>query len=261
MRRLPLRRGLRSEADRGVLGGFKIGGGVLIAGENAPIRVLGERVEHVVAPLDDLDVGRIVGHTELAVGLLLGVAHQVVVRRRLRNGGQQRDLAEGQLVEIGDVLDAEIAARGGHDAVAAIAVVVLVEVGGHDALLAIDAWVRIGHAHRLDDFLDLALDRSVGVAHQIWVEQALAYQLLCDGRGATGIAAQRVDDRGEHAHRVEAGIRPERLVFDRGDRVDQDRRDLVVGDDLPALAARETRQLDGARSVVDDRLLDRDVRL
>ncbi len=147
----------------------------------APIGVLGERVEHVVATLDDADVVRIVGHAQLAVGLFLGVAYQVVAGRRLREGGEQRYLAERQLVEVGHVLDAEIAARGGHDAVAAVAVVVLVEVGGDDALLAVDTRKSVGHADRLDDLLDLAFDRAVRVAYEIRVEQALADQLLGDG--------------------------------------------------------------------------------
>ena len=68
------------------------------------------------------------------------------------------------------------------------------------------------------------------------------------------VTLERVEGRRADGHRVEAGVRPEGLVLDRGQGVEQRRRDLVEGDDLAALCA-EAGQLDLAVAVLDDRLL------
>ena len=77
------------------------------------------------------DVSR---HHEAAVLQLDGVAHEVVGRGRLRDGGQRGGLGDGEVVQ---VRDAEVGLGGGLHAVAVVAVEVLVEVGGQDGLLAL----------------------------------------------------------------------------------------------------------------------------
>ena len=91
------------------------------------------------------------------------------------------------------------------------------------------------------------------VLDQVRVEQALTDQLLSDRRSAAVVAADRVERGRDDADRVDARVRPEGLVLDRGRGVDQDRRDLLVGDRLAVLAAAESGELDRARAVVDDR--------
>ena len=120
-------------------------------------------------------------------------------------------------------------------------------------LLALLARVRLGHADRLDDLLDLALDDAAGPGRAP-VEQALADELLGDRRGAAVAAAQRVEDGRHDADRVDAGVRPERLVLDRGRAHRSGSAGSVVGDGLAALAA-EAGELDRAGAVVDDRFL------
>ena len=71
-------------------------------------------------------------------------------------------------------------------------------------------------------------------------------------------AADRVEARGDDADRIEPGVLPEGLVLDGRRGVEDDRRDLVEGDDL-ALVVAEAGQLDLAGAVVDDRLLGQDV--
>ena len=111
------------------------------------------------------------------------------------------------------------------------------------------------HPDRLDDLLELPLGGpGRGPGRGPRVEQAGADQLLGDRRGAAARAAQRVEPGGDDRRRVEAGVLPERLVLDRGRGIEQDRRDLVEGDDL-ALEVAEPGELDLAGPVVDDDLL------
>ena len=124
--------------------------------------------------------------------------------------------------------------------------------------LPCDTAVRLGQPDRLDDLLELALGRPVRVLDEGRVEQPLADELLGDGRRATTVAAERSERRRDDGDRVEARVVPERLVLDRGGRVEQDLRDLIELDDL-ALGVAEARQLDLAGPVVDDRLLGQDV--
>ncbi|MCZ7538153.1 MAG: hypothetical protein M5T61_20930 [Acidimicrobiia bacterium] len=99
----------------------------------------------MVAALDDLggcrdDQPNLVGRT-VAAALLVdrdealgdGAAHQVELRRRLRDRSEDRVLGEAQLGEVG----VEVADRGGLHTVALVPVEVLVEVGLHDLLLAL----------------------------------------------------------------------------------------------------------------------------
>ena len=116
------------------------------------------------------------------------------------------------------------------------------------------ARVGLGQADRLDDLLELPLDLAVRVLDEVLVEQALADELLGDRRGAAAAAAEAVEAGRDDRQRVEARVLPERLVLDRGLGVDDDRRDVLEGDDLAARLA-EPGQLDLARPVVDDRLL------
>ena len=90
------------------------------------------------------------------------------------------------------------------------------------------------------------------------VEQALAYELLGDRRGAAAVATERAQRRRDDGDGVEAGVVPEGLVLDRGGRVEQHLGDLVEGHGL-ALGIPEAGQLDLAGPVVDDRLLGKDV--
>ena len=176
------------------------------------------------------------------------VAHEVELRRRLRDRGQDRVLGEGQ---VGQRL-AEVALGGRLHAVALVAVEVLVEVGRDDLLLAFLAGVGLGEADRLDDLARLAL---VGRALEGRRRQEPgANELLGDGRGAAGLAGDGVEAGRDDARRVEARVDPEVLVLDRGRRVDDLAGQLVVGHEL-ALEVAEAGQLDLAGPVVDDRLL------
>ena len=252
--RLPVGRDLLEELDRLDLGRLVLGRRVLGAGQRTA-RL--HEVEDVVAALDDLGG---LGHDELEVRALLafgdvvqadllGVADEVELGRRLGDRGEDRVLGEGQLVE----RLAEVALGRGLHAVALVAVEVLVEVGGDDLLLArLAGRERLGQADRLDDLARLALvDRAV---ERLGREEAGADELLGDRRGAAGLARQRVEPGRHDADRVEAGVRPEVLVLDRGRRVDDLARQLVEGDEL-ALQVAESGELDLAGPVVDDRLL------
>ncbi len=185
----------------------------------------------------------------LGVGLRDRVLDQVVGRRRLGDGGQDGRLGDRQLGEVGDP-EVDLGGRG--DAVALVAVEVLVEVGGHDGLLALVAGKLLGQADRLDDLLDLALVGGAG--ERTLGEQAGADELLRDRGGAARPAAQGVVGGGDDGHRIEARVLPERVVLDARRGVDEDRRDLAVVED-DALLLPEAGQLDLARGVVDDGLL------
>ena len=227
-----------------------LGGRVMPGRQHAPGL---HQLEDVVAPLDDLISGR---HDELrdlapaAVGrrLVAGVRHQVVSRRGLRDGGEDRHLRERERIEVG----VPIAPRRCRHSVRPIPVEVVVEVGGHDQPLALDARVRVGEAHGLDDLHRLpVLERQVGG----WGgQEARPDQLHRHRRGATLPAVEAVDGGGHDPERVESRILPERLVLDRGGRVDELGRDLVEGHEIPAIAA-QRREQDLAGAVVDGRLL------
>ena len=180
MRGDPARRGLAGQFDGVVLRGGEVLRGVLIAGHRRP--PLGQEVEDQVAPLDDR---RVIGNLEGGVRTLgvlldlgraglLGVAHEVVVGGRLGQRGDDRGLGRGDVLE----LDAEVGPDGRFHAVALVAVVVLVEVGGDDLLLALDTLELLGDPDRLDDLLELSLDRPLRVLDEVLLEQA------CCGRAA-----------------------------------------------------------------------------
>ncbi len=260
MRGDPLRGGLAGEDHFLALGRGEVGRRVLIARHRGP--AVGQQAEDQVAALHDRRVGRDhqVGLRAILVlgddrgAALDGVAHQVVVRRRLGQPGDDRGLRRVDVLE----RDPEVRVDRRLHAVALVAVVVLVEVGGDDLLLAGLAREGLGHPDRLDDLLELALGRPVRVLDELLVEQSGADQLLGDGRRAAGVAAQRAERRRDDGDRVEAGVLPEGLVLDRGRRVEQDLGDLVELDDL-APGITEAGQLDRAGAVVDDRLLGEDV--
>ena len=124
------------------------------------------------------------------------------------------------------------------------------------ACLPSSPWARSAASRRIDWMISLSL-RSIGpvaVLDELRVQEPCPDELLGDRRGAAAVAAQRVEPGGDDRHRVEAGVLPERLVLDRGRRVEQDRRDLLEGHDL-ALELAEAGQLDLAGPVVEDRLL------
>ena len=80
-------------------------------------------------------------------------------------------------------------------------------------------------------------------------QQAGADELLGDRRAAAGMALERVERRRDEAGEIEARVRPEVLVLDRGRRVDELGRQLVVGHEL-ALELTEPRELHLAGPVV-----------
>ena len=250
VRRAPAERGRRREHDRVehrlvVLGRRVMPGRQHAAGLH--------QLEDEVAPLDDLGGRR---HDELrdltpaAVGrrLLTSVRHEVVPGRGLRDGGEDRHLREGELVQAG----VPVAVCGRGHPVGPIAVEVVVEVGGHDQLLAVDTRVGVGEAHGLDDLHRLpVLQRQVGGRGG---QEARADELHRHGRGAALAAVEAVDGGGHDPERVEPGVVPERLVLDRGGRVDELGWDLVEGHEVPAVGA-QRREQDLAAAVVDGRLL------
>jgi hypothetical protein len=185
--------------------------------------------------------------------LLDRVADQVVVGRRLRESGQDRRLARGQLVE----RFPEVRARRRLDAVCLVPVVVLVEVGRDDLALALFALEELGDADGLDDLLELPLERPALVLDEARIEQARAHELLGDRGGASAVPTQRIDAGGDDGQRIEAGVLPERLVLDRRCGIEQERRDLLERDDV-ALELAEAGQFD-AVAVQDHRLFGKGV--
>src|SRR4029079_2341785 len=107
---------------------------------------------------------------------------------------------------------------------------------------------------RLDDLLQLPLERSVRILDEVRGQEALAGELLVDRRRAATVARVAGEAGREDRDRVEARVLPERLVLDRGLGVDHDRRDVLELDDLSLLAS-EPGELDLAESVTDHRLL------
>ncbi|MFN8518386.1 MAG: hypothetical protein U0667_03120 [Chloroflexota bacterium] len=236
---------------------LEVGRAVGVARERPPRWVVGQQAQDVVAPHHHR---RVVGHDE-AAGVRVGaagvagvdrlrVAHQVIRAGCLRDARQDGRLGQRQLRE---VVDAEVAARGGLHAVAVVAIEVLVEVGGDDVFLG----VRLRQPHGLDELQDLALGETP--RQHVLGQQPLPHQLLGDGGGAASSATDGVDRGRQDAQRVEAGVGPEGPVLHRGRGVDEDGRELAEPDHLPRLARGEARQ-DHVVAVVDDRLLgDRDV--
>ncbi len=260
MRGDPLRSGLAGEDDLLALGGGEVGRGVLATRHRCP--AVGQEAEDQVASLHDggrrrdeqVGLRAVIAFGHDGRAALDGVADEVVVRRRLREAGDDRRLRRVDVLEV----DPEVRLDGRLHAVALVAVVVLVEIGRDDLLLAGLAREGLRDPDRLDDLLELALGRPVRVLDELLVEQAGSDELLGDGRCAARVAAQRAERRRDDRHRVEAGVLPEGLVLDRRRGIEQDLRDLVELDDLaPGVA--EACQLDRAGPVVDDRLFREDV--
>ena len=165
------------------------------------------------------DVARGVHALEHDVAALLGglrVLQGVVHGRRLRKSAQRRRLGEREvlrvLVEVGD--------GGGLDAVCAVAKVDRVEVHVQDLLLRehllhLDGDVGLAH---------LALERHVELLVR---EDRVSHQLLGDGGGALGAAAQLHGDRAQDALRVNAVMLVEADVLRVDDRLQGVVRDLA----------------------------------
>ncbi len=261
LRGAPLVGDLRRE-DHGLgLRGLVVGVGVrrvVLALEREPAGLAGQhaarlhQVEDEVAALDDLARRR--DHEprqRLLAGLVLlldRVLDEVEPGGGLGDPREEGHLGERQLVE----RLAPVAARRRGDAVAAVAVEVLVEVLLDDRLLAGLARIRLGQADRLDDLLGLALvDAALERRRR---EQPRADELLGDRRSAAVAAVEGVDGRRDEARGIEAGVLPERLVLDGRGRVDEARRDLVERHDLaPVVPEPGEQHVVGA--VVDRRLL------
>ncbi len=155
--------------------------------------------------------------------LLDGVLDEIVGGGRLRNAGEERVLGEREVLEV--LLP--VALGGGGDAIAPVAVEVVVEVRLHDRLLARGSRVRLGQANRLDDLARLALVHAV--RERTLGQEPSSHELLGD-RGTTAVVAlDRVDGRGRERDGIEARVLPERLVLDRRRGVHENRRDLVEG--------------------------------
>ncbi len=166
------------------------------------------------------------------------VEDRVVLRRRLRQPGQQRRLRQGQLPDrLG-----EVDQRGGLDADRGAAVDR--PVGGGVQVLAEDLSLRVAlgvldRQLRLDD---LAVEVAVRVG-----DAEVADELLGDRRAALDrLPRLQVLERGaQDALGVDAAVLVEALVLDRdgrelelsGDAVDRDRGERLVGADDPQLAA------------------------
>jgi hypothetical protein len=263
VRRRPAGDLLRSEDDLLVLGSQEVRAAVLVAGQRRAV-ALREEVEDHVPALDDLALGwhderDLVGRAvalciEVAAALDDGIPDQVVVRGRLRQPGEDRRLGDGQVVQI---RHPEIGLGRGLHAVRLVAVVILVQVCRDDLFLALAARERLGQPDRLDDLLELSLDLALGILNEVLIEQALAHELLGDRRRAATATAEAVDAGRDDRERVEAGVVPERLVLDRGLRVDHDGRNVVELDDLAACLA-DPGQFDLTGAVVDHGFLLRD---
>ncbi len=258
MGRLPGRCRLARQLHRLALLGLELLRGELpVRHRHAAAR---HQLEHGVPPLGDLGVrfeGQVLfgrrAHTfvvQLDVAGRHRIPHQVVVRRGLRQGREGRRLARRQLVE----RLAEVRLSGGLHAIALVAVVVVVQVGRDDPALARIVRIRPGQADRLDDLLELPLDRPRGILDEIVLEQAGADELLRDGGGTTAVASDRIQAGRHDGRRVEARVLPERLVLHCRGRVEQHRRDLLERDDL-ALELTEPCELGRAGPVENDDLL------
>ncbi len=264
VRRDPARRGLAAQDGRFVDRGRVVRRRVFGARHRGSVAA-GQQPQDVVPALDDRRrrihdelrlPGRAIGVLgDVDAALLDVIADEVVVRRRLRQAGEDGRLGRGHVLLREGLAEVVLVRR--LDAVALVAVVGLVEVGGDDLLLAFLALERLRQPDGLDDLLDLPLRRPARVLHEVRGQQAGTDELLGEGRRAATVAAQGVQSGRDDGDGIEPGVLPEGLVLDRGRRIEDDRRDLVERDDL-ALGVAEPRQLDLARPVVDDRLLGQD---
>ena len=142
--------------------------------------------------------------------LLDRVLHQVELRGRLRDGGEERHLGERQVLE----RLAEVRLGGRLHAVAVVAVEVLVEVRRHDLPLAVVARVGLREADRLDDLLDLALvDRCPSNAACGRSRARTSCWVMVEP--PRSLPLMRVEGGGGEPERVEARVLPEGLVLDR----------------------------------------------
>ena len=168
---------------------------------------------------DDVVLGHAVEHVALPRPGRVRVAQGRVVARRLRQPGEQGDLAQvqvaGVLVEVG-------AGRGLHP-VGALAQVDLVQVEVEDLLLGEHALDAVGE-NRLGQLAQVALFRG---------EQQAAGDLLGDGRAALAAAAgeQVVDGGPGDGPAVQAGVLPETAVLGGDKGPGQECGHLAVGDD------------------------------
>ncbi|CAG6394832.1 hypothetical protein SCOCK_30065 [Actinacidiphila cocklensis] len=230
------------EAERGLLRGGRLRGG------------------------DVLELGHARQHRVAAVECRLLVADRVVAARRLHHAGQQRGLGQGEVLRGG----AEVALRGGLDAVGLLAEEGDVEVVLQDLLLA----QFLLDLDRVLHFLDLAADGLLGglgdlggVVARLLDEDVLDV-LLGQRRGALGAAVGGVvAERAQDALEVEGAVLVVARVLDVDYRLEdvrahgRDRDDGAVarvdgGDqaavgvqDLGRLAERRCLQL--ARQVVE----------
>ena len=253
MWRLPWRRDLGHEDDR-----LRQGGRVFGVGMVRQHAELAHPVEDVVSA--GIDLGRLRDdQLELARGTVLaggdgdgagwlGVLGQVEFGGRLGDRREDGGLGEAELFE----REAEVGQGRRLDAVAPVAIEVLVEVGGDDLALALDAGILLGQPDRLDDLADLPLVDGVGEG--LLGQEPRPDELLGDRRSAARPAVQGIDRGRDEAAEVEARVLPEVLVLRRGRRVEEVRREIVERHELAAQVA-EPGALDLAGPVVDDRLL------
>jgi hypothetical protein len=142
--------------------------------------------------------------------------------------------------------------RGRPDPVDPLTEVDRVQVAPEDLLLRVASFELDGEQH----LVDLAFDGLLGR------QQRHLHVLLGDGRRALGDPAGReVATRGaDHRFVFDAGVLEEPGVLGGEDRVDDDLRDVLVGDRLATDLAREFGDA-GALEVVDGRQLGRDRQL
>ena len=142
------------------------------------------------------------------------------------------------------VVVGEVRARGGLDAVGAVAEVDLVEVAAQDLVLRPPAREVVGQ-RRLAQLLE---DRAVVLGG----ERDL-HELLRDRRGALdGLAGRDVlDGRARDAAQVDAAVGVEAAVLDRDDRVLHHRRDVLLRQVDAALVAGQ--RADRLAAAVEDR--------
>ncbi len=191
---------------------------------------------------DRADIHHLVEHvaaTLLGAIDVLGL-RRVEHRRSLRETGEKRRFRQRELRQVGLP---EIGLRGRLYAVCLVPVIDLVEVELEDLLL------RVGprDLDREDGLTDLPLDAHLAT------DDPLLHELLRDRRCAAlaGAAIRDIGvDRAEDPQDVQAGVRPEALVFGRHGGVDEHLRDVFVRRDLAALFLELVEQL-GAGAVVE----------